>query len=295
MIEFDSYVAIDWSGARTYAGAIQLAECHPGHGAPKRMAVPLRLRRQWRRTDVLTWLRELVRGNQRILVGVDYAFAYPFCDREAYFPGYRLSPASPEELWQSVEKTCQAEPDLYAGAAYLTPKAPFAEYLCFQTYTGASFAGNRYRDTERACQRIGGTPSCVFKCVGPGSVGVGSLAGMRLLHALRCERSSRVAIWPFDDFSGRPIVVVEIFPQLYYLLAEQTPRAWTNPAMVNHVLNAFGSLPLSSEVRVTSEHEADAIVSAAALRYFASQPNAWRPSEMTECSAAQEGWIFGVV
>ena len=39
------------------------------------------------------------------------------------------------------------------------------------------------------------SPSPTFNCVGPGAVGTGSIAGMRMLNFLK----NKVHIWPFEE------------------------------------------------------------------------------------------------
>jgi hypothetical protein len=103
----------------------------------------------------------------------------------------------------------------------------------------------------------------MFNGVGPASVGVGSLAGMRMLHHLKQRRDLRVAVWPFDAMENADLVVVEIFPRLYARTTTMNPRS---------------SL---------TEDEYDALISADALRSLCVKPSVWR-------ATGNEGWIFGV-
>ena len=49
--------------------------------------------------------------------------------------------------------------------------------------------------------------------MGPGAVGTGSLAGMRVLKILKKNYN----IWPFDNLkNNKKSVIVEIFPTLYF-------------------------------------------------------------------------------
>ena len=69
-------------------------------------------------------------------------------------------------------------------------------------------------------------------------------------------------------------------------------NAATDPAFMNAALAAYGSEGVGPNYapRGADADEADAIISAAALRYFAGWPRYWRaPRE-----ADREGWIFGV-
>jgi len=235
-----------------------------------------------------------MKHRERILIGLDFAFAYPYCDEEAYFPANPSSPDSREALWELVDKTCTRDKDLYGGSFYLKSDAPFADYICFQTYTGTHFNNSRLRLTEEACKSLGTRPSCTFKCVGSDSVGIGSLAGMRLLHALSNEPEERIPIWPFAPILEGQSAIVEIFPRLYYVMADQDPIRWKERSCLDRVLDHYHSEPVSESVLIGTEDEADAVVSAAALRHLAKESCVWSPTSMTQCAKEFEGWIFGV-
>ena len=90
------------------------------------------------------------------------------------------------------------------------------------------------------------------------------------------------------------MVLVEIFPSYYFHAAGMNPakNAAADPAFMNAALAAYGSEGVGPDYapRGADADEADAIISAAALRYFAGRPGCWHaPRE-----AAREGWIFGV-
>lgn len=292
--EYDSFVAIDWSGARSPQRGIQVAECKAGAKSPVLIDPPHTSGATWRRSDVRKWIGARVKGNERLLIGLDFAFAYPYCDVGSYFPANTLSPESHRALWALVDKTCVGEKDFYGGSFYLRNDSPFADYLCYQTYTGARFDNSRLRLTETACKRLGTRPSCTFKCVGSDSVGIGSIAGMRLLQALNSGANERLSIWPFTTVFEWQSAIVEIFPRLYYLRADQDPTAWRDRNSLNSVLSYYKSEALSGDILVSVEDEADALVSAAALRHFATESLAWSPAAMTPCAKQFEGWIFGV-
>ena len=55
------------------------------------------------------------------------------------------------------------------------------------------------------------SPSTTFNCVGPGAVGTGSLAGMRVLGTL----NKKFNIWPFNNSIEQKSIIAEIF-QLYF-------------------------------------------------------------------------------
>jgi len=247
------------------------------------------------RYELVDWIiREA--NQRRILVGADFAFAYPYCDRSAYFPRHHnKSPESAAALWQAVDTICHDEPDFYGGPFYRTEDAPFSMYLLYQKYTGSEYDNNRHRlrTTEQVCKDMGTPPTCTFKCVGPDQVGSGSAAGMRVLHFLAKNHSGTISIWPFDSVSQSRSTLVEIFPRLFFAIAGRKPRKWKVNDTVNAVLKHFGSEPLIQDISKYSEDEIDAIVSAAALRELSSNPKFWHPQGLDMKTQRFEGWIFG--
>lgn len=287
---FDAFVGIDWSGAKgPRLPGLQVAECGPGRSAPILEPSPDHAR--WSRSGISEWILSRAQGNETVLIGIDFGFAYPYCDVGAYFSGSEDSPKDVFSLWERVESICGRERDFYGGPFYLREDALYADYLCFQTYTGRRFDNSRLRRTEARCAETSARPSCMFKCVGDGSVGVGSVAGTRLLCHLREKGRGKISIWPFESPDRCNLVVVEIFPQLFFRMANQQPGVEKLGAALEH----FESDPLSRGTKVSTQDEADAVVSAAALRCLANRQDVWNPSGMDECARTYEGWIFGAV
>ena len=61
----------------------------------------------------------------------------------------------------------------------------------------------------------------------------------------------------------------------------------------NVVHNLQAELVVLPEERL-DDHCCDALVSAAALRYYALATKYWRPAAMTAAARRHEGWIFGL-
>jgi hypothetical protein len=290
--QFDRHIGIDWSGARgPWLPGLQVADCPSCRLAPTVIRNPKG--GHWKRSDLGQWLILQMAGDERLLLGFDFGFAYPFCDQQAYFHDHPKTPNSRGELWACIDKICKTDREFYGGSFYLSDDAPFADHLLYQTYSGKKYS-NRLRITEGECLTLGAFPTCIFKCVGPDSVGIGSVAGMRFLQYLKANFEGKIAIWPFEDISLAGCVIVEVFPRLYFHLAGKKPRQWGDPNVINATLGFFGSGLLSPTTVVSTEDEADAIITAAALRSLAKEPGCWLPSEMTECARLYEGWIFGV-
>lgn len=289
---FKKFIAIDWSGARgPRPKNLKTAVCEPGELAPS--LVGATKGKHWRRDELFDWIVGEAEEHC-ILVGLDFAFAYPYCDHNAYFPENVSGPKSALELWQTVESICQTEQNFYGGPLYQDRRSPFYEYFCYQTHTGLYYDNKRLRKTEQACKLLRTQPTCSFKCVGPDQVGSGSAAGMRALHFIDKDYGNLLAIWPFNGLAKGKSVLVEIFPRLFFTMAKEDPRQVNNISVVNAVLRHFGSKPLPQGTRTESEDEADAIVSAAALRSLSSNGKVWHPQSLDKEVRIHEGWIFGI-
>ncbi len=278
---FDWFAGIDWSGAkgRAHAG-IRIALAEAGSSAPPQLVAPPS-GRAWSRAAVLDWLLRFSEQG-RLLAGVDFAFAFAFADTGAYFPGWPDSPPRPQELWALIDRLGQASPDYYGGAIWQHPE--LGRYFNAPGQRGDLFASRR-RETERAARQFR-SPSPVFNCVGPAGVGTGSLAGMRLLHHL----AGRAARWPFEDPHRAPLMLTEIFPGWYFARAGLKPASDTGT--LNKALGFYNSQPVAGDfiAKGPDGDEADALVSAAALRWLADRPAVWQLPQ----AAQAEGWIFGV-
>lgn len=226
-----------------------------------------------------------------VFAGFDMSVAFPFCDLGTYFPGHPQQIVCPLDLWAAVDAVSREAEDFYARP-FTEPGQPYADYFNAPGHRGSKYDIKRMRVTDQRC--LAWTrPSSVFNGVGPGSVGTGSLAGMRFFHALKQQRRVRAAIWPFDSITGsEQLVVCEIFPRFYVKRAGLDPRRWREASFLGDALRAYHSLSVPK--RDYSEDEIDAILSAAAMRSLAQVPESWKPAAMTAGAARQEGWIFGV-
>lgn len=207
-----------------------------------------------------------------MLVGFDFAFAL----------GGSGLPAT--ELWADVEKRCKSDADLL-GSRYVEGDSRFWS----KGQRPADWKGVM-RPTELACVAAKlGNPQTPFQLIGAKQVGKGALAGMRLLHRLQ----ARAAIWPFTATEGRP-VLVEIYPRLFLRRAgfgSGKVRSWSDLAAV---LAALGSDAPEAEIRPPSDHDTDALVSAAGLRALADQAALWDAPRDDIEAMRRDGWIFGV-
>ena len=279
---FASYIALDWSGAKT-ANGISIAIAHPGQTAPVLVA-PTGAR--WTREGALEFLRAEI-AHKRVLVGVDFALSLPV------EPAAKWA-ASARALWALVDETCPAADDLYARA--FAQVSPYAGHFWVQGQRPPGFK-DRTRAGEIACTAQGhGTPQSPFKLIGAKQVGLGSLAGMRVLHRLSAFDDVALHVWPCDgaQLPSDKSVVVEIYPRLFIREAQFGNRKLRTVADVNETLRVFGSAPMPLHAATAvSDHDADALVSAAGLRAKAAIGAVWE-APSAEPTATFEGWIFGV-
>jgi hypothetical protein len=190
-------VAVDWSGARTgERQKLWLAEISDT-GVE-------RLRAEWTRESLTEELQRLVRWHrersERLIIGLDFAFGFPawYAEREGWRRG--------DQLWKAFDDErvgrllAHAEPPFWGRGANRRKPASLRP-------DGATPS---LRRTEQ--QLSGPRPFSVFQLVGAGSVGVGSLRGMRTLAALSAVGAR---VWPFHgDPGGAESVVLEIWPRL---------------------------------------------------------------------------------
>ena len=319
---FDRFVGIDWSGAKGPCQAgIQLSMARPGRGTPTRIESPTG--HLWGRQAVFEWLLraadagvaagtgpdpDAVSGPDSgtgtdwsdaaggsILVGIDFAFAHPFSDENAYYPGLAGAPETPAALWQNVADICKNDAHLYGGAMF--GATGFGDYYLSPRNHGAPHYRSRRRVAELAAKASARAPSPTFKAIGADNVATGSMAGMRLIHALKAELGDALAVWPFEKVLPARLpamVLVEIFPSYYFHAAGLNParNAAVDPGFMTAALNAWSSNGVGADYapRGSDADEADAMISAAALRHIAGTSGCWH----APADALMEGWIFGV-
>jgi len=299
--DFAGFVGIDWSGARgPRQPGIQLAEALPGGAAPRTILTDDG--RHWGRGSVHDWLLRRAEAatmdsGPPLLVGIDFAFAHPFVDEGAYYPGLAGSPPDAAALWGLVDDCCRDDRHFYGGAVFAAPG--IGDYYLSPRHHGAPHYRSRRRLTELAARASARAPSPTFKAIGADNVATGSMAGMRLIHALKAALGPRLAIWPFDRVEAARLprlsmVLVEIFPSYYFHRVGMNPakNAAADPAFMSAALAAYDSAGVGPGFapRGSDADEADAIIAAAALRWHAGQSGCWE----SPAAAAKEGWIFGV-
>jgi hypothetical protein len=280
---FESFVAIDWSGAkgRKHRG-IAIAEARGD--APPRLVRPGHV---WSREEVLHWLLKRA-AKEPTLFGFDFSFAPPLIERGEYLIGEPGVPKTAREFWAYVEATSEDE-DL--GAASFLETA-HRRHFYFGIADGVKADFVRFRQCDARLNAQGGRKTAsAYDAIGAAQVAKASFSGMRLLHRL----DGKVAVFPMDPLPESGSAVVEIYTRIYLRRAGMTGTKLRTRADLNRALLGLGSKPVRLSFK-PNDHQTDALVTAAGMRALAkTEPRAFAPEGLTPEIARTEGWTFGVL
>lgn len=283
-MKFDNFIGIDWSGDKNkYQKGISVAQCGIKQDAP---VIIQPKDKYWSRSSLIEWLIKEI-NIKKTLIGFDFSFSYPFYDYFSYFPGVKDSPVSPYGLWEKIDIINNKLPNLYGGGIWFNE--PYSNFYNAPNLKGKLYKSRRRRTEIHAKNKIH-SPSPTFNCVGPGAVGTGSLSGMRVLNLLK----NKINIWPFNINFPNKSVAVEIFPTYYFRYSGVKPEKNLGYTLdkINEALHFYNCNSLSKNINIggPDQDDADAIISAAAMRFFNDNEVVWSvPKE-----SKKEGWIFGV-
>ncbi len=278
---FAATVAIDWSGAKgcRHKG-IAIAEA-VGEQAP-RLVRPGHV---WARAEVLDWLIDRAAA-EPTLFGFDFSFAPPFIERGAYLPGEKNVPDNARDFWAYVDAL--SEDDDLGAASFL--ERVHRRHFYFGIADGVKSDFVRFRVCDAALNAAGGRKTAsAYDAIGAAQVAKASFAGMRLLHRL----AGNVAIWPIDELPASASAVVEIYTRIFIRNAGLPGKKIRSAAELDVALAALGSPPSRLD-HDPSDHQTDALVTAAGMRAFLADRRAFAPSGLTPLIARTEGWTFGV-
>ena len=279
---FESFVAIDWSGAKgkRHKG-IAIAEARDE--APPRLVRPGHV---WSRAEVLDWLLDRA-AKEPTLFGFDFSFAPPIVERGEYLPGEPDVPSTAREFWAYVDRLSDDE-DL--GAASFLEQA-HRRHFYFGIADGVKAGFMHFRQCDQALNAQGGRKTAsAFDAIGAAQVAKASFSGMRLLHRL----NGKIAIWPMDKFPSNGSAVVEIYTRIYLRRAGLSGTKLRTRTQLNQALAGLGSPPARLRFE-PNDHQTDALVTAAGMRALAADPRAFSPAGLTPQIARSEGWTFGVL
>ena len=288
MRNFDRFVGIDWTGAKSpvFTKAISVAVCEQDIVAPRPVQGP------WSRAKIAAWVKVLAGENKRTLIGIDCNFGYAEGIGRAQFGDnydYR-------DLWRAVDDAAAAQDNYFAGGYWQLYPAHFWSEGKKPAHIILS-----KRLTEIVCGESGyGWPESPFKLLGPKQVGKGGLAGMRMALDLKQRCGDDIAVWPFErDLSATArVVMTEIFPRQFLRRVGHGNAKLRHVDELNRALAALGSAAIPDMTGFT-DHDGDALVSAAGLRFLCGRDknvptSIATPPMMTDNHAKREGWIFGV-
>src|SRR5262245_44949264 len=143
--QFDRFIAIDWSGAvRRYDG-IAVAICRNGRVAPVLVQPP---EPRWTRHAIAGWIEQQLTSTRRILIGLDFAFGFPFEPTAGYLGGKAPDIDKIFALWALIEGKCCDEPD-FGCTRFIGD--PDYRHLFWKTGLMPKNWVERKRRTEHAC------------------------------------------------------------------------------------------------------------------------------------------------
>ena len=247
-------------------------------------------RSRWTREEIAEWVKSQLDGEQRLLIGFDFAFGFPY-ENCGYLGGQAKGIHDVFALWELIEAKSSGDSDF--GCLRFIDDPNYAP-LFWTAGPKPKRWIERKRRTEHACAESTKThPDTLYKLLHSKQVGKASITGMRVLHHVRSRKGGCVGIWPFENVRGS--VIVEIYPTLFRKLATGSVAKLRSLKDLNGALVALQSRPIAqgNGLRL-SDHETDALVSAAGLRSIASKPAVWRSPELNSPRVRREGWIFGI-
>jgi hypothetical protein len=292
-LKFERFVGIDWSGAKNeFQRGIQIAELLDGRAGPQIKRPPSG--EKWSRAEVLKYIASL--ADKPTLIGIDFAFSVPWADGKRPLPGCIAGLSRVDDLWRFVDEFCKDERFFYAGPIWRSDASPLRSFVLCPGHKGSQFFNDRLRLTDLAAKP---RPATIYKIVGAKTVGAGSFAGMRVLHALRQLGDKRISIWPFDSAEAARVVVAEVYPSAFYAMANQrrpNPKRDSEDAVEQIMQIVLGHFGISAKYSVTgmSGDQLDALTASAALGCLAKGPSAFQLPDSLLRDAVREGWIFGV-
>jgi hypothetical protein len=237
----------------------------------------------WTRSAIADWLNRELDRDLRLLVGFDFAFGFPFENDCGYLGGQARQVNGIFELWDLIDRQSCTDSDF--GCATFLDDPKYAS-LFWKSGPRPHAWVERKRRTELACAQATQThPDTVYKLLGSKQVGKASITGIRVLNHVRSMQKAHVTFWPFEEVRGSAIV--EIYPTLFRKATTNSVAKLRSLSGLNRALARSDSRP-AREVRNPSDHETDALLSAAGLRWLAGIPGIWAPRD------SREGWIFGV-
>ncbi len=289
MKPFDSFAAIDWSGAKTISTSSIALSYMTARSLQTRL-VHCDEKQQWSRSKVFSWIIKRACSEERTFIGIDANLGYANDIIISQYSDVR----SAFDLWAKVDHVCETLPNFYAE--FFWKHSKMAPFFWLDGTKPIKFK-NVQRETEKACkQQNFGNPENPFKLLGPKQVGKGGLAAMRMAHHLKLVLQDKIAFWPFDTeerIDHAHVVIAEIYPRLFIKAAGMGTYKISDTHSLQEALKFWGAKIISN--KKYSDHQTDALIAVAGIKAFLKDsPEILRLKSQQRYNILREGWIFGV-
>lgn len=203
-MQFDRFIGIDYSGAKTPASrskALQVYASHRG-AEPFRVSSPSssdKSHRNWCRREIASWLVDQTHQGITFIAGIDHGFSFPL----SYFRRYKLDSWS-QFLVDFVEHWPTDRDHIHIDA------------LRKQNDGAASKRMGSNREF-RLTEKWSSSAKSVFQFDVQGSVAKSTHAGIPWLLRMKNDHSDRLHFWPFDGWNppdGKS-VIAEVYPSIF--------------------------------------------------------------------------------
>ncbi|MGI9472396.1 MAG: hypothetical protein ACR2NZ_12725 [Rubripirellula sp.] len=254
-MNFELCIGIDYSGAKTplsRSSALQVYESRRGE-EPQPVLSPSstdRLRRNWCRREIATWLADKLRKDERIIAGIDHGFSFPI----SYFKRHELS-CWDQFLIDFTEHWPTDRDDVYVNA--------FREHN-----DGIASKRSGSNKEFRLTEKWSSSAKSVFQFDVQGSVAKSTHAGIPWLLRIRNDFGDHVHFWPFDGWippEGKS-VIAEIYPSIFRNRFPRQQRScdqqdaysvarWLSETSQAGFLGRYFNPPLTDHERETADLE----------------------------------------
>lgn len=279
---FDAYLMVDWSAnstPKTGRDSIWAAWGRFDDGPPQTTNLPTRKRAKEFVGNLLT---EALERNLRVLVGFDFAYAYP----KGFARSLKLEEG--KDAWRRVWAAIAAEVhddqdgiananDRFDAAARINAKVGSSSFIgpfwaCPTDRKGGGWIRptkpdfgsvpeeqrfSELRRTDQQLQKDGNpTIQSAWKLFTSGSVGSQTLLGIPVVHSLVGQFEEHSLVWPFQTgFTDSPtsqrvplIVHAEIWPGILGLISEPSSFVCRDEAQVYALVSVLRQLDLGEKL-----------------------------------------------
>ncbi len=239
----DRVIVVDWSSSSIpKRGKDSIWLGIADHSGVTAENIPTRQQAAARLSELI---RAALAASERVLVGVDFALGYPAGFAHALTgQAPESEPEDPFAVWnwlaQRITDTDTNQHNLRNVAAEANALFP-GDGPFWGNGAAADMPGlprtrpdlpdglHPARQTDALATGAGARPKSVWQLAGAGAVGAQTLVGLPVLHRLRQELATDLAVWPFQP-ADAPVVLAEVYPSM--LSAEVKAYVAANPGVV---------------------------------------------------------------